>query len=406
MKNLVHTFAGGLLLAAVASGQYSTHFEGVNASTAGVDLNGQAGFYLPAVAMSLSLKAFLYPSNALGIPTNPTGAAKFVALTGPGGGTYGRSERKVAWCGDKWTVGVDVCADYQSTAVATNNIGSFSLQPSTTARYFNCLLTWTVGQEGKLWNCSFQYSDSTAATLTAIIPDTNFQNLALKKWYRWEVDFDMKTNVISEIRLKDIATNTTFKHQPTGWYLVGGPNNTKPLPDAIRMFAGGGGAGNVLAFDNINVTLREGGTKAVATVYGSGASRPNPSGSMVVSGLPIIDTTVSLGAHNPVATQKAGSVPVFFFAAKKLDPGPQIPGLGMASKGAKGELLVDLFLFTALGPAWDGNNPAAIGLPIPALCPIVGLTLYSQALMIDPTPSAPVPFGLTEAAELKIGNIQ
>lgn len=406
MRRTLSVLACGLCLASLASAQYANDFEAVNASTTGVDLNGQALFYNPVPASSVSFGAYPYVGNALGVAANPKGGKQFVAVIGPGGSPlfYGRSQRNVSYCGDKWTFGIDAYCEYTGTATAANYIGSFSIQSSTTDRSVNILFAWQTGQEGKLWDFTLQYEDATGAAKTTVIPDVNFQSLAVKAWYRLELDFEFKTGLITEVRLTDIAKPASFKYAPTGWYLVG-TFAAKPMPTGLRMFAGA--QYNLMAFDNLSLTLREGGTQAGAKVYGSGTLRPNPAGSMVIKGLPLLGDIVSLGAQNPIATQAAGSIPVFFLALKPLDPGPQIPGLGMKGKGAPGEILIDptTLLVTFVGPAWDGKNPAYLDLIIPIECGLLGVPFYMQAIMLDPTPQAPAPFGLTEGAALSIGNI-
>ena len=54
-----------------------------------------------------------------------------------------------------------------------------------------------------------------------MVPNAAFQGLAVDKWYRWETDVNLTSNLIVEIRLTDIAASTTVRHRPTGWYLFG-----------------------------------------------------------------------------------------------------------------------------------------------------------------------------------------
>jgi len=61
-----------LLTACVASADYISDFEGLNASADGVVLTGQDGYYLPPGVESVDFWAFTYAGNALGLPRIPT----------------------------------------------------------------------------------------------------------------------------------------------------------------------------------------------------------------------------------------------------------------------------------------------------------------------------------------------
>ena len=76
--------------------------------------------------------------------------------------------------------------------------------------------------------------------------------------------------------------------------------------------------------------------------------------------------------------------------------------------------LVDIvhLLHMLSGTIWLGGSialafavlPALVSLPIPNDPAFLGLPLYAQGLLYDPTPGAAVEIGLTEAVELLIGN--
>ena len=130
----------------------------------------------------------------------------------------------------------------------------------------------------------------------------------------------------------------------------------------------------------------------------------------VLSGLPSLGTTVTLGVDNPLGTQTPGSLP-FLALATAADPafpcGTLLPGFGMAGVGAPGELLISLapppFLVLA-GAPWAGpGTPAPIALPIPVDTTILGASFYAQGLLVDTSPGATVSFGLTDAVELQVG---
>ena len=153
----------------------------------------------------------------------------------------------------------------------------------------------------------------------------------------------------------------------------------------------------------------DGGCGGTVTAYGCGV---NPAASLVVlAGAPTVGTTLTLGVDNPLGSQGVGSLP---FVALSLAPSPGfpcglvVPGLGMIGPGAAGELLVsitapDPFL-TLAGPPWTGaGSPAPIDLAFPDDGGLVGLSLYTQGLLLDAAPGAAVPVGLTEAAVLDVG---
>lgn len=144
----------------------------------------------------------------------------------------------------------------------------------------------------------------------------------------------------------------------------------------------------------------------VVTTYGCGV---NPSGSLwVISGLPRVGTQMVLALHNPVGTQAPGSI-TFLFASLVPDPnfpcGTSIPGYGMGGAGAYGEILIGIAppepRVTVIGTMWNGF-PATATLSFPADPNLVGLTAYGQGVIIDPTMTYGVKFGLTEAAQMPI----
>jgi hypothetical protein len=165
-------------------------------------------------------------------------------------------------------------------------------------------------------------------------------------------------------------------------------------------------SGDVYA-QNVNPNGALGARLASAMVYGSGV---NPAGSMAVGALPRIGSAAELLLDNPPGTQPAGTLPFVLFALAP-DPafpsGTQLPGFGMAGVGAAGELLLDGS--TALGgafpaPVWSGSGtPSVLPVPVPFVTSLAGVSLYAQALFVDPTPGASVPLGLTDAAVLTVG---
>jgi subtilisin family serine protease len=153
------------------------------------------------------------------------------------------------------------------------------------------------------------------------------------------------------------------------------------------------------------------GPTAAVNVYGCGT---NPPGSMtVVSGIPQLGATVQLGLDNPLGTQAAGSLPVLVLAfapATGFPCGIAVPGMSMAGAGAAGELLISLtppspLLPFLVGTPWSGaGSPTPIDVSVPDDCTLLGVSIYAQGVLLDTSPGASVPLGLTEAAQITIGS--
>ncbi len=160
------------------------------------------------------------------------------------------------------------------------------------------------------------------------------------------------------------------------------------------------------ALNGVAAVLFETGTSGS---YGCGV---NPMGSIqLLSENPTIGEQITFGLDNPLGTQLPGAMPL---VAMSGYPDPQfpcgtvIPGLGMASFGADGELLIGLgpgnpFGIVA-GQSWQGPGmPAPVNLNVPADPSLVGQTIYAQGLLWDAFATIYNKFGLTEALELTIG---
>lgn len=150
---------------------------------------------------------------------------------------------------------------------------------------------------------------------------------------------------------------------------------------------------------------------ASASEYGAGA---NPASSLVVlSGVPAINTSFSLGVDNPLGTQAVGSFAVLALAGAQ-DPtfvatgtGTMVPGFGMSAPGAPGELLVSLTPPNPIPPVmvggpWTGaGNPVPFQLTVPNDKTLVGRTFFFQGLIFEP--GGAITFGLTRAIATYIG---
>jgi hypothetical protein len=248
-----------LAVAAMASqsaiAQYLTDFETLAGSAAGTLLTGQDGYYLPPAVVNTDFQVFTYAGNTLGIPQNPGGGNQFIAGTGPAGSplTFARAQRNMTYgIGvGRWTIGFDVLGTFTGTLPTAQNLGSVSVQPFPGGRSFIALATWTDPATAANWNVNYVWFDA-AGTQLQESPGPSFQTLAIDRWYRWETDMSFDTNEILEVRLTDLTTNATVVHVPVGRYMFGGAAGST-TPTGFRFFAGGGVAGNTMAFDNARI---------------------------------------------------------------------------------------------------------------------------------------------------------
>lgn len=138
----------------------------------------------------------------------------------------------------------------------------------------------------------------------------------------------------------------------------------------------------------------------------------NPAGSMtLLSGLPDMGATMVFGLDDPTGSQPIGAIPVVFVSNSPdiaTPCGTLTPGLGLGGPGTDGELLICVsagcVLRRGVGSPWTGpGNPAPVAMKVPVDCRLLGLTLYAQGALIDPSVGAPIPIGLTDGFELTVG---
>jgi hypothetical protein len=262
--------------------QFAEDFETHLAAASGMPNAGQNGWYVPAVASSLDGSAYTYSGNLLGLPTHPGGGANFAGGTNTGGVFSTRMEHAfgIPPYAGTWSAEFDVCVDYLGqTFPAVNNIGSFSLQPSTTSRHFIALATWgaPIPSAGPptTWTLDWLFfAGPTGATqVQASIGNASlgypiggaglpscFKNLRLKQWYRVKVWWDWTTNCLVRIGIRDLTVGWQgFVTLPMSgvpdWCLFGGMNNVGAAadPTGVRFFIGGSTAGNTAGYDNLVV---------------------------------------------------------------------------------------------------------------------------------------------------------
>lgn len=229
---------------------------------------GQDNWYLP-VAGSAEFSVYTYAGNTLSIPAHPSGDTQFAGGRSNGGAAVARGQHGVCFGrGGKWRATYDFAANYNGTLPAADNLASFSLQPSATARYFQTLMAWggtAVGPAPNATNYSTtadkfhqaigHFTVALPATIVFETPSPAFRDLLVNNWYRVGVEWDFATSTITSCSIQDLTGGgapTVVDVSALGWKLFGGPGFTNFLPSDLRLFAGGA-AGNVAAFDNVRV---------------------------------------------------------------------------------------------------------------------------------------------------------
>jgi hypothetical protein len=113
---------------------------------------------------------------------------------------------------------------------------------------------------------------------------------------------------------------------------------------------------------------------------------------------------VTIAIDNPVASQAPGSLAWYSISvarASETGCGPVVPGLGLFGNGAPGEFLLDytpgLFVATQFGGVWAGpGQPVEATFSITSDPTLLGLPFFVQAALVDTSPGAPIPIGLTD----------
>lgn len=270
-----------LISAGPAGAQFTSGFESptYNGSAGGTVLTGQDGFFIPPATDSIDYLVYDYAGNTLGLPQNPTGGDQFAAGTGPGniGGTntFARAQRDVTY-GDGtgvWTTSFDIAATFTGSLPSAQNIGSFSSQDFPSDATFIALARWADPNSADTWNADYVWFDAAGTQLTESVQDPGFQNLETNRWFRWSTTFDLDTNRILEVSLKDVVSGDIVTNSPVERYLFGGAGGAPP-PDGFRLFAGSGAvAGNTLAFDNVSIVPEPGTLALLAVGFAALATR-------------------------------------------------------------------------------------------------------------------------------------
>lgn len=400
------TVAALLMTAAFATSQsgYHSDFEGLMASTSGVQLwdpaqppgtLGQDNYYAPNTT-SVPHLAYTYAGNTLSVPPNPNGGNIFIAGTGPAGGVFARAQRDITTgCNTGiWTFGTDLLIQFNGTLPTAQFIGSFSSQPG--AAQFIMLASWVDISTGQNWNADLFVSTTVGGNTSRQTGfDPNFTNLNVNTWYRWETDVDLGTREIKETRITDLMTGVTNTHTVPAmtWFLGGSGNLT-----GFRFFAGGSVSGNTIAWDNPVVLPGK-----IKPIPGC----TNPPNSLTTSGFARLGDTVTFSLDAPSGTVSAGSIAI---VAIGFTPGVNLPcgvPLGIPNLTVTGNLLIGMPAFTVLfspmpwaGPGMPANVVFPMPPDIPFFCPFIGTSLFAQGALLDGGMSSVV---LTTAKELVLG---
>ena len=268
MKTSLRIAAGMLAWSGLANAQsYTSDFEAptYKGSAPGTDLTpnpspqpGQDGWYQPIATNSLNYKCYTYAENALGFPENPTGGCQFVAGRNTGGAANTRTQHNFAWVdGTKYYVEWDIAFNYDGVAPATDNIGSFSLQNSATAKFWQSLYRFenvAIPTEAK---AEYNVYNAAGVSIPNSIAGPEWKFLKMNHWYRQRTVFNFATNKIEEVGIQDVTGGGAMVTvAPVDWYLAGGAAPVLPVPTALRFFSGGTSTGNTVAWDNLAVDTK------------------------------------------------------------------------------------------------------------------------------------------------------
>lgn len=265
MRVLAVGFAG-FVFACAAQAQYTTGFESptYTGSAAGVPLTtgfgggGQAGWYNP-VAGSVDFNVFSYAGNALGFAANPDGGGQFIGSVGSAApNNIGRAQRAVDFsAGGVWTAEWDVIGRYTGTAAAVENLGSFSLQNSATANYFQQIMQWGANAANPVqYNINYGVFGAAGGAIQFNSPGAAWMDIPTNHWVRQSTTWDFTSNQILSVSIQNLTLGTpvvVLDVSGNNWFLSGGQNNIVglPLPTDIRTFTGN--VDNATGWDNIRI---------------------------------------------------------------------------------------------------------------------------------------------------------
>lgn len=358
------------MIAPALTAQYVSDFEALTASATGTLLTGQDGYYIP-VAGSIDWNVYTYAGNTMGVVANPNGGTNFIAGVSPGANC--RAQRALAFDNlSAWRFEFDVNCLYTGTATPTNNIGSCSTQPSTTAAYINGLARWPATPTGATWDADLVYYDAANVSTTGSLPDPNFQGLTANHWYHWAFEFDFVSNRYLAIEITDLGTNVTHRYEPTSMYMFGGSAGA-PLPTDFRWFASGS-AGNVFAIDNARIVPLQYG------LYGAGCAGTNGTPSLAAfnNTLPQLGTTFLAQLAN---MPTAGGAAVVTLGFSDTTFGAITLPLSLANFGAPGCSILISPEFNSF--VLNSGGTAVWALTIPNNPALSGARFLNQGVVLD-----------------------
>jgi formylglycine-generating enzyme required for sulfatase activity len=160
----------------------------------------------------------------------------------------------------------------------------------------------------------------------------------------------------------------------------------------------------ILALGLVGVSLS---ASAQVSPYGSGI---NPAGSLeLTAGSPQIGTSFQLSVRNTAASNPSLGFAYLYLASQPAPGFPAglvLPGLGLGSPGAPGELLLDVLPpnpFLTLGPTFypgGTSSGANFSISVPSNPSLAGVDLFAQGLLV--TDNQGFLLGLTNALQITL----
>lgn len=257
MKKVLAVLAG-LSMCTLASADFTAGFEaaeGYSGSASGVALTGQLDWYLP-VEGSNDYYVHTYLGNPYSFAFHPGGGQRLAIGESLGGTAYARAQHDYDWSAEsEWTVTYDVAVMHIGDEDGSDYLGSFSLQPSTTSRYWQTLFRWDDVTDPTSWTLSYYGIEDDTGALYAIpglSAGAAWEALSPNHWYRSSTTFDLATGLVTSVSITDLTSMDTTTVEPDGWYMAG-TFLGNPDPTGFRFFTGGTLAGNVVAWDNLGI---------------------------------------------------------------------------------------------------------------------------------------------------------
>lgn len=288
--------------ALLASSSDMIDFEEFNASSSGVVLTGQGGFYDDRAGTErLDFKVYTYADNNLGFIQNPTGGSQFIAGIQSGSDTWAVAKHHVDIDGGIWEIGFDFAVNFigevPGFGLDSYHAGGFWFRPTEPrSASFDVTIGWGPENEHGYYETEhvhvlYEASDESGSGFLGKPPDwiwkmpgetpgSDWENLPKNHWYRIFTKVDFETNKIISLVITDLETGSWTVIMPTDWYLEGGATGGLPPPSYFMLAAGiiwpspsspfPGGVGSVIAFDNIKIIRRPENPELTSTTHDKG----------------------------------------------------------------------------------------------------------------------------------------